>query len=89
MTVFYEQFLSSGASNIVLVLCVAVAVWIKNKIKVSRCKSNCYWFDCEAQLDNLQHISREVNTQRGILANVLDALDVGRTPTVRRRASSI
>ena len=86
---FYEQFLSSGASNIVLVLCVAVAVWIKNKVKVSRCKSNCYWFDCEAQLDNLQHISREVNTQRGILTNVLDALDIGQPAPPRRRASSV
>jgi len=89
MSEFYAQFLSSGASNIVLVLCVAVALWIKRKVRVSRCKSNCYWFDCEAQLDNLQHISKEVNTQRGILTNVLDALDVGTNSTVRRRASSV
>ena len=89
MSEFYAQFLSSGASNIVLVLCVAVALWLKQKVKVSRCKSNCYWFDCEAQLDNLRHIHNEVNTQRGILANVLDALDVGTTQSVRRRASSV
>ena len=89
MSEFYATFLSSGASNIVLVLCVAAALWVKQKIKVSRCKSNCYWFDCEAQLDNLRHIHNEVNTQRGILSNVLDALDVGRTSTPRRRASSV
>ena len=84
---FYEQFLGSGTANIVLVLCVAVAIYLKRRVKSSRCKSNCHWFDCEAQLDNLQAIQREVNTQRGILSNVLNVLDGSNT--VRTRASSV
>ena len=87
MSQFYEQFLGSGTANIVLVLCVAAAIYIKRRIKVSRCKSNCYWFDCEAQLDSLEDIQRDVNTQRGILHNVLNVLDGSNT--VRTRASSV
>ena len=86
---FYDVFLSSGASNIVLVLCVAVAIYIKERVRSSQCKSNCYWFDCEAQIDNLKDIQSQVNTQRGILSNVLDVLD-GRTQrSSRQRSSSI
>ena len=90
MSDFYELFLGSGAANVVLVLVVAGAIWIKQRIKVSKCKSNCYWFDCEAQLDNLKEIHKTINTQRGVLENVLNVLDgASVAPPRTRRASSV
>ena len=72
---FYSNFLGSSSANVALVLFLAVALWVRKRLKVTKCASHCGFFDCEAQLQELQHVKAQVNTQRGMLQNVLEILD--------------
>ena len=72
---FYSNFLGSSTANIALVLVVGIALYVRRRLRVSKCASHCGIFDCEAQLQELQHVKAQVNTQRGMLQNVLELLD--------------
>ena len=71
----YGNFLGSSAANLAFGVLVGLVIWLKRRIKVSKCKTNCHWFECESQLAELEHVKREVNTQRGMLQDVLSMLD--------------
>ena len=104
MTEYWQQFTGSGTANLAFAAILVVIIWLKRKIKVSRCKTNCHWFECESQLDDLVKVTTDVQTQRGMIADIqqmiqeisaprqprdLEAI-VLRTPTPRRsRATSV
>ena len=71
----YSNFLGSGIANLAFGALLALIIWIKRRVKVSRCKTNCHWFECESQLAELEHVKNEVNTQRGLLQDVLVMLN--------------
>jgi len=71
----YSNFLGSSAANLAFGALLAFILWLKRRIRVSRCKTNCHWFECESQLADLEHVKNEVNTQRGLLQDVLSMLD--------------
>jgi|TARA_B110000196_G_scaffold150288_1_gene129682 hypothetical protein len=100
----WQQFFSSSTANIAFGALVVVILWVKRRIKVSRCKTNCHWFECESQLDNLMKVSDDVQTQRGMIQEIqqmmvdLNAIKppsiqipkLLRTPTPKRaRATSV
>ena len=72
---FYSNFLGSSTANVAFVFLLAMALWVRKRLKVTKCASHCGFFDCEAQLQELQHVKAQVNTQRGMLQNVLELLD--------------
>ena len=104
-TDYFSNFAGSSTANIVFVGLFFVAMYIRKHLKSSKCQSHCYVFDCEAQLAELKHVKTEVNTQRGMLQDVLSVLDelrpapekpsrfdtiILRTPSLKRgRASSV
>ena len=85
---FYSNFLGSSTANVALVFILAIALYVRRRLRVSKCASHCGIFDCEAQLQELQHVKAQVNTQRGMLQNVLEILD-GNSVAARARAPSI
>ena len=74
---YYSNFIGSSTANFAFGCFIALLLWIKRRVKISKCKTNCHWFECESQLEDLKHVKAEVSTQRGILENVLDLLDAG------------
>ena len=70
----YSNFIGSGVANLAFGALLAFIIWLKRRIRVSKCKTNCHWFECESQFAELEHVKREVNTQRGMLQDVLSML---------------
>jgi len=71
----YGNFLGSSVANLGFGVILAIIIWLKRRIRVSKCKTNCHWFECESQLAELEHVKREVTTQRGMLQDVISMLD--------------
>ena len=101
---YWQQFFGSSTANIAFGALLVVIIWLKRRIKVSKCKTNCHWFECESQLDNLMKVSTDVQTQRGMIADIQQMIlelnapsrqtDIQsvilRTPTPKRgRATSV
>jgi len=84
---FYSNFLGSSTANVALVFLFGMALWIRRRLKVTRCASHCGFFDCEAQLQELKHVKEQVNTQRGMLENMLEMLD-GNSQAVKTSSSN-
>ena len=88
----WQLFFGSSTANIAFGALVVVIIWIKRRIKVSRYKTNCHWFECESQLDNLMKVSSDVQTQRGMIEDIQQMMtDLNAIGTIipRRRASSV
>ena len=88
----WQLFFGSSTANIAFGALVVVIIWIKRRIKVSRCKTNCHWFECESQLDNLMKVSSDVQTQRGMIEDIqqmMTGLNAIGELRPRRRASSV
>ena len=82
MTQYWEQFFGSSTANIALGVVMVVIIWLKRRIKVSRCKTNCHWFECESQLDELHGLTADVQTQRGMIADIQQMiLEINRPPS--------
>ena len=75
MSDYYSNFAGSSTANFVFVVVLLIVNCVRKRLNKSKCKSNCYIFDCEAQLDDLKHVKNEVQTQRGMLQSVLELLD--------------
>ena len=73
--IYWSNLMGSGVANVALMVCVGIVLWVKRRIKLSKCKTNCHWFECESQLAELEHVKNEVNTQRGLLHDVLSMLN--------------
>ena len=83
---YWQQFFGSSTANIAFGALLVVIIWLKRRIKVSKCKTNCHWFECESQLDNLMKVSTDVQTQRGMIADIQQMISELNAP---RRTSSI
>ena len=70
MSEYWQQFTGSGTANLVFGILVVLVIWLKRRIKVSRCKTNCHWFECESQLDDLVKVTTDVQTQRGMIEDI-------------------
>lgn len=87
-TEFYSNFLGSSTANVMFVFLFGLALWLRKRLKVTKCASHCGLFDCEAQLQELQIVREQVHTQRGMLENVLEILD-GSSVAPRLRPANI
>ena len=72
---YYSNFLGSSTANFAFVLLLGVCAYLRKRLNKSSCASHCGIFDCEAQLQELQHVKDQVVTQRGMIQTVLNILD--------------
>ena len=100
---YWQQFYGSSTANIAFGALLVFIIWLKRRIKVSKCKTNCHWFECESQLDSLMKVTTDVQTQRGMIADLQQMVAelnaprrasmlqevILRTPTPRNRATSV
>jgi len=84
---YWQQFFGSSTANIAFGALLVVIIWLKRRIKISRCKTNCHWFECESQLDNLMKVSTDVQTQRGMIADIQQMISELNAP--RRTSPSV
>ncbi|MAD43370.1 MAG: hypothetical protein CMH98_00055 [Oceanospirillaceae bacterium] len=70
MSEYWQQFTGSSTANLVFGALLVFIIWLKRRIKVSKCKTNCHWFECESQLDDLVKVTTDVQTQRGMLRDI-------------------
>ena len=82
----WKEFFSSSAANVAFGTLLVLIIWIKRRIKVSKCKTNCHWFECESQLDTLMKVTTDVQTQRGMIADLQQMVSELNAP---RRASDL
>ena len=75
MSELYSNFAGSSIANLVFIIGLGVLNYLRKRLNKSKCKSDCYIFDCEAQLLDLKHVKHEVQTQRGMLTNLLEMID--------------
>ena len=71
---YFSVIAGASTTNICFLLLFGVLNYFRKRLNKSNCQSHCYVFDCEAQLDDLQHVKSEVTTQRGMLQTVLNLL---------------
>lgn len=75
MSDYYSNFAGSSTANFVFILVLGSLNWLRTRLNRSKCRSNCYVFDCEAHLDEIKHVKSEVQTQRGLLTTLLEMVD--------------
>ena len=78
----------SSISNLITAVVLMVMNCIRKRLNKSKCESHCYIFDCEAQLDDLKDVRKEVVTQRGMIQNVIEMLDPNGTVYKQSASSS-
>ena len=89
MTEYWQQFTGSSTANLAFAAILVVVIWLKRKIKISRCKTNCHWFECESQLDDLHGLNASVQTQRGMIADIQQMIQEISAPRTIRDLESI
>ena len=72
---YFSVIAGSSTTNLLFLVLFGVLNHIRKRLNKSKCQSHCYIFDCEAQLDDLRHVKSQVNTQRGMIQNILDIVD--------------
>ena len=78
----------SSISNLITAVVLMIMNCIRKRLNKSKCESHCYIFDCEAQLDDLKDVRKEVVTQRGMIQNVIEMLDPNGTVYKQSASSS-
>jgi len=86
---YWEQFTGSSTANLAFAALLVIVIWLKRKVKVSRCKTNCHWFECESQLDELHGLNADVQTQRGMIADIQQMILEISAPRLRDDIQSV
>ena len=72
---FYTNFLGSSSANIVFAIVFFIGAWVKTRLNRSKCAGNCYCFECEsslAQLEQLEHkLTHTQTTQKEMLKEIV------------------
>ena len=89
MTEYWQQFTGSSTANLAFAAVLVVIIWLKRKVKISRCKTNCHWFECESQLDDLVKVTTDVQTQRGMIADIQQMIQEISAPRLRDDIQSV
>ena len=89
MNEYWDQFTGSSTANLAFGALIVLIIWLKRRIKISRCKTNCHWFECESQLDDLVRVTTDVQTQRGMLADIQQMMQEISAPGLRSTVNDI
>ena len=69
---FYSNFFGSSTANMLFAILFFLGAWIKTRLNSSRCAGNCYCFECESSLQELQHKLHHTQTaQKEMLKEII------------------
>jgi len=72
---FYSNFLGSSSANVVFAVLFFIGAWVKTRLNKSKCAGNCYCFECEsslAQLEQIEHkLTHTQTTQKEMLKEIV------------------
>ena len=72
---FYSNFLGSSSANVLFAVVFLVAAWIKKRLNKSKCAGNCYCFECESSLAQLEELDNKLThtqtTQKEMLKEIV------------------
>ena len=73
---FYNNFLGSSSANMVFAILFFVGAWLKTRLNNSKCAGNCYCFQCESSLKELeQNLHRTQTAQKEMLKHIIRRLN--------------
>ena len=88
---FTSNLLGSGAANLIFAMVFFIGAWLKTRLNKSNCASNCYCFECESSLQELQSLhnklERTQTTQNRMLQELIAHInsDVSGSPRTLRK----
>lgn len=72
---FTSNLVGSGLANMIFAMVFFVGAWLKTRLNKSNCASNCYCFECETSLQELQSLhnklERTQTTQKTMLKQII------------------
>ena len=72
---FYSNFLGSSSANVVFAVLFFVGAWVKTRLNKSKCAGNCYCFECESSLAQLEQLENKLThtqtTQKEMLKEIV------------------
>ena len=72
---FTSNLVGSGLANAIFAMLFFVGAWLKTRLNKSHCASNCYCFECETSLSELQSLhnklERTQTTQKTMLKQII------------------
>ena len=57
---FYSNFLGSSSANVLFAIVFFIGAWIKTRLNKSKCAGNCYCFECESSLAQLEQLENKL-----------------------------
>ena len=74
-TEFYNNFLGSSSANVLFAILFFIGAWVKTRLNKSKCAGNCYCFECESSLAQLEQIETKLThtqtTQKEMLKEIV------------------
>lgn len=78
-SVFTSNLVGSGMANAIFAMLFFVGAWLKTRLNRSQCASNCYCFECETSLQELQSLHTKLEhtqtTQKTMLKTIIDHIN--------------
>ena len=72
---FTSNLVGSSIANVIFAMLFFVGAWLKTRLNQSKCASNCYCFECETSLQELQSLhnklERTQTTQKTMLKQII------------------
>ena len=72
---FYSNFLGSSTANVLFAIVFFIGAWIKTRLNKSKCAGNCYCFECESSLAQLEKLENKLThtqtTQKEMLKEIV------------------
>ena len=73
---FYSNFLGSSSANVLFAMLFFVGAWLKTRLNNSKCAGNCYCFQCESSLKELEQKLHHTQTaQKEMLEHIIKRLN--------------
>ena len=73
---FYSNFLGSSSANGLFAILFFVGAWLKTRLNNSKCAGNCYCFECESSLKELdEKLHKTQTTQKEMLEHIIRRLN--------------
>ena len=73
---FYSNFLGSSTANGLFAILFFIGAWLKTRLNNSKCAGNCYCFECESSLKELdEKLHKTQTTQKEMLQHIIKRLN--------------
>ena len=89
---FTSNLVGSSMANVIFAMIFFVGAWLKTRLNKSKCASNCYCFECETSLQELQSLhnklERTQTTQKTMLKQIIAHINAepgGSNSSLRRQ----